>query len=266
MYIDSHCHLDLPPLADALPEYLQGAKQAGVCTIVVPGLYPKQWQTLQVLCSSNSAHGVNLYSAIGLHPWWTTECPLSDLEKLMRSALAEYSGVVAVGECGLDGVIETPLKDQIPLFELQLRLAAAYQLPVIVHVRKAHNEVLKLLSETAGLCGGVIHGFSGSLEQAQQYWRLGFYIGVGGTITYERAAKTRRAIASMPLEALVLETDAPDMPLSGYQGEPNKPSRLPQVAQALADLRDIPLSDMTEILWQNTHKLFNLCDESKGRS
>ncbi|WP_439135848.1 TatD family hydrolase, partial [Pseudomaricurvus sp.] len=114
------------------------------------------------------------------------------------------------------------------------------------------------LSHYQPSAGGVIHGFSGSIEQAQQYWRLGFYLGVGGTITYERAKKTRRAIAGMPLESLLLETDAPDMPLDGFQGQPNTPLRLPRIAQCLAELRKAPLADIQKQTAQNTRTLFSL--------
>ena len=161
-----------------------------------------------------------------------------------------------MGECGLDGTIVTPLAQQVPFFKAQLALAAERSLPVIVHAHGAHNEVLQCLKAQPRLCGGVIHGFSGSPELALQYWRQGFSVGVGGTITYERAKKTRRAIEQLPWEALLLETDAPDMPLSGHQGEPNSPLRLPEIAEALAQLRGVEVAEVAAMTTRNTRRVF----------
>ena len=170
----------------------------------------------------------------------------------------ERSKAVAVGECGLDGSIDASIESQLPILQWQVELACEQQLPLVLHGHRAHNPLLQLLSRSKPKAGGVIHGFSGSYELAQQYWRLGFYIGVGGTITYERAAKTRAAVARMPLESLVLETDAPDMPLQGFQGQPNSPLRLAQVAATLAELKNTPVDDIRQATEQNTRRLFHL--------
>ncbi|TQV69909.1 TatD family deoxyribonuclease [Exilibacterium tricleocarpae] len=175
----------------------------------------------------------------------------------IAAALAEGGGV-AVGECGLDRHIETPLALQQIVFEVQVRLACEHRLPLVVHVRGTHQEVLAILRRHRPKRGGVIHGFSGSPELALQYWSLGFCIGVGGTITYARAAKTRRAVAQLPAAALLLETDAPDMPLHGFQGQPNTPLRLPLIARTLAQLRDQPLADIARLTTDNGCRLFDL--------
>ncbi len=120
------------------------------------------------------------------------------------------------------------------------------------------NETLQLLARLKPAGGGVIHGFTGSLDLARQYWALGFYLGVGGSITYPRANKTRQALASMPLESLLLETDAPDMPLNGFQGTPNSPLKIVNIAQALAALRTETIEDIARQTTENAHQLFNL--------
>src|SRR5690606_10932943 len=148
---------------------------------------------------------------------------------------------VALGECGLDKLKEVNLEQQQRLFAMQVELASELELPLIIHCCKAHNEVIALLRRHRLPAGGVIHAFSGSTQIAETYVELGFRLGIGGTITYERARKTRQAVANVPLTALLLESDAPDMPLCGRQGERNSPQYLPDIAQVLAQLRGQPL-------------------------
>ncbi|MBU3070603.1 TatD family hydrolase [Aestuariicella sp. G3-2] len=264
--IDSHCHFDFEVFDDGRSETLQQCAAAGVDGVLIPGTHPGQWASLLALVAQPDLP-CKLWAAVGWHPWWVADSN-ADVEREdhlnehgFKERLAHHLGsssVVAIGECGLDGSLDTPVDKQLPVFEWQLQLAEAFNLPLILHAHKAHNEVLQQLSRFKPAAGGVIHGFSGSLELAQQYWRLGFYLGVGGTITYERAKKTRRAIAGMPLDSLLLETDAPDMPLSGFQGQPNTPLRLPLVAQCLADLKELPLTEIQKQTDQNTRQIFAL--------
>lgn len=142
------------------------------------------------------------------------------------------------------------------MFEAQVRLAMAHALPLIVHSVRANDTVAKILRRFTPPQGGVIHAFSGSLHQAEVFWQLGFRLGIGGVISYERANKTREAIRQMPLEALLLETDAPDMPLQGQQGEVNTPASLPTIARLLAQLRQQPLEDVISVLHDSTRRLF----------
>lgn len=258
--IDSHCHFDFSVFDADRADILRAAAGAGVTGIIIPGIHPQQWPSLLQLLS-RAPNTCPLWAAVGMHPWWVAEYGAGLTEASFKQQLEvrlRQSRVVAVGECGLDGSLPIPLSEQLPIFEWQLQLAKDLQRPLILHGHKAHNELLRLLSRYRPPAGGVIHAFSGSVEQAQQYWRLGFYLGVGGTITYERARKTRRALQSMPLESLLLETDAPDMPLSGYQGQRNSPLRLPEVARCLAQLRREPLAVIERQTDLNTRRLFAL--------
>ena len=137
-------------------------------------------------------------------------------------------------------------------------MAKQFQLPVILHHRKSHDIILRQLRQYQLPKGGVIHAFSGSYQQAMQYIQLGFKLGVGGTITYERAVKTRAVMAKVPLDALVLETDAPDMPICGRQGQRNSPEYLPEILAVLALLRHEPIEQITQVLWATTCALFAL--------
>ena len=270
MYIDSHCHLDFPALRESLAEMLEAATAASIAAIIIPGVCPVQWHEAEHLIATHNRQTtpLTLYGAAGLHPWWIedyqlkgeTETPLIDrFERELRDRI-EAARPIAIGECGLDGAINTELPLQQRLFECQLRLAEEFQLPLIVHVRRSHNEALRCLDKAGGHLRGVIHGFSGSEQQAREYWRRGFSLGVGGSITYERAKKTRRAFTQLPLEALLLETDAPDMPLSGCQGEVNTPLQLLEVAAVLAELRGLPLADVARQTTLNAQRLFALAD------
>jgi TatD DNase family protein len=165
---------------------------------------------------------------------------------------------VAIGECGLDAAITTSLAIQLPVFEAQLCLATELGLPIIIHCRRSHNELTSLLKRNKLPPGGVIHAFSGSYEMAKQYWDMGFYLGIGGTITYERAHKTREAVKRMPLDALLLESDAPDMPLAGKQGQRNSPEHIPLIAQALAELRGESVQLIAEQTTRNAQTLFKI--------
>lgn len=262
--IDSHCHLDFDSFNGDRDHLLQQCYSAGIEAIVVPGIEPHQWQRLQQLKQAQRHTGAiasSLYLAAGLHPWWVDQVGVSPqiLQQLLRQQLEQQQQQwVAIGECGLDGAIECSMARQEAFFEVQLQLAQETGLPLIVHGHKAHQQVIRWLKKFTLPGGGVIHAFSGSRELAQQYWQLGFYIGVGGTISYDRATKTRAAISAMPLESLLLETDAPDMPLSGFQGERNSPLQLLRVAECLADLKSVDVERVSEQTSCNCRHLFGL--------
>ena len=238
VFIDSHCHFDFDEFSHDREQVFANCRERGVNEIVVPGIKPAQWFALAELCETFDG----LHMAAGVHPWWVERVvsesvsALAQLEQSLVDFVAQNK-VVAIGECGLDAAIATPMSLQLAVLRLQLQVASQKCLPVILHSRKTHGLLLQELKDTAVAKGGVVHGFSGSYEQACAFWDLGIRIGVGGTITYPRAAKTRAAVTKMPLEALLLETDAPDMPLAGRQGQRNSPEYLPEVAQVLADLR-----------------------------
>ena len=252
MLTDTHVHLDLDEFAADLPEVLRRSQVVGVSRWIVPAIASAHWPRL------TSLHGEHpsAFYALGLHPWFLVDESEQALERLAQLLRQRPAGLVAVGECGLDGAIEVPLAQQLPWFERQIQLADEFNLPLIVHCRRCYNEVLALLSRHRPRAGGVLHGFSGSRQQAEQFWALGFYLGIGGTITYERAQKTRRAVAALPLEALLLETDSPSMPLADYQGQRNEPARLVAVLHQLAELRQQPIETLTAGLEANVERLF----------
>ena len=144
------------------------------------------------------------------------------------------------------------------LLDEQLKLAKRYDLPVILHSRRTHDKLAMHLKRHDLPCTGVVHGFSGSLQQAERFVQLGYKIGVGGTITYPRASKTRDVIAKLPLASLLLETDAPDMPLNGFQGQPNRPEQAVRVFDVLCELRPEPEDEIAEVLLNNTYALFSV--------
>lgn len=250
--IDSHCHLDY--ISDISAEDVCSLSTAvGVNKMIVPGVAPAQWQQIIDL----RARGLPIACAVGVHPWWLHTANPQTLGEELSSAVARFQPV-AIGECGLDKRLETDMGYQIEMLAIQLQVAKSALLPVILHSVHMHAELLKHLKSADLSMGGVVHAFNGSYEQAKAFWQQGYYLGVGGTITYERANKTRETIKRMPLESLLLETDAPDMPIQGKQGQQNLPQYLPEIAQALADLKNIPLEDVINQTRANTERLFNL--------
>lgn len=271
-FFDSHCHFDFLEFNADRAAIWQVCSAQGITQLLMPGVTPDQWQTAAQLC----AHYAGLCYAAGIHPHWIEQQPWFQINKnnLLDNAVREkitaliqqefipsvnaYAAYcVAVGECGLDNMIATPLALQQQLLSLHINVANQLHKPLIIHCVRAHNELIALLKKNKPEAGGVIHAFSGSYEVAQQYVELGFYLGIGGTITYERAQKTRAAAAKIPLECLVLETDAPDMPLYGKQGQRNSPVNIPQIAQVLADLRGIAIDEIAAATSRNAMCLFH---------
>jgi len=254
-FFDSHCHFDFAAFDQDREELWQQCQSAGLTQLLIPGTEPEQWQKAEML----SQYYKGILIAAGIHPWCVNQVAQlsADLYDLWRKQL-QHSACVAIGECGLDAMIDTPMDQQIVFFEAHLQLACEHDIPLIIHVRKSHNDTLRLLQQYKPSAGGVIHGFSGSKELAEQYWRLGFYLGIGGTITYPRANKTREAVKHLPLEALLLETDAPDMPLIGHQGERNSPLRIVDIAASLAELRGETLERIALTTTSNSQTLFRL--------
>jgi TatD DNase family protein len=253
-FIDSHCHFDFAEFDGDRANVWQSCKALGVDALVIPGVSPADLPRATQIASQNPG----IYYAAGLHPWWVKENSAQDIVATQLRAAIKQPGCVAIGECGLDAVIDTPLALQLPLFELQLQLAAEQDLPIIIHCRRAHNELISVLKQTRLSRGGVIHAFSGSYDMAKQYWGMGFYLGIGGTITYDRAHKTRAAVKAMPLESLLLESDAPDMPLQGKQGQRNSPEYIPLIADALAQLCGESTATIAAQTTRNAQTLFKI--------
>jgi TatD DNase family protein len=230
--IDTHCHLDMAAHFQQYERTLAEARAAGVGKIIMPGVTRSGWKRLMELCAGEPG----LYGAPGLHPLYLSRHHPHHLEEL--ETLASSGGLVAIGEIGLDYYVEAVDRAaQQRLFEQQLHIAAAAHLPVLLHVRKAHDQVLATLRRKHFVHGGIVHAFNGSLQQAGHYIKLGFGIGICGTITYDRARRIRKVASELPKEALVLETDAPDIPPANHWGESNHPAYLPEILDALATLR-----------------------------
>mgnify|MGYP002620836485 CR=1 FL=1 len=245
--IDSHCHLDVEAFDADREAVLARCHEQGVNTIVVPGISAATWGRLLQVCRRHDG----LHPALGLHPYYIREHRQAHLQTLEQH-LADESDLVAVGEIGLDFYIDDPDRErQIELFQAQLAIAQAAAMPVIVHVRKAHNEVLKALKDGRFTQGGIMHAYNGSLQQAQEYMDLGFKLGFGGMITYERSRKLRGLVAELPLEAMVLETDAPDMSGDICHGERNSPQYLPHYLEVFASLREESVAQVAQVTSAN---------------
>jgi TatD DNase family protein len=242
-WVDSHCHLDFPAFDADRPAVLARAREAGVTDIVVPGTTPDAWGSVAAVASEPGVH-----AAYGLHPWWSADYRPEQLQ-----ALAEHLGsgqAVAVGECGLDFARDIDRELQRQWFTAQLRLAAEYGLPVVVHAVRALDAVLGELSAFPGLAG-VIHGFSGSRQQAERCVAGGFMLGIGPALT--RSAKLRAVLRSVPAECLLLETDAPDRPLSGARGEP---ADVAMVGVAAAEAKRMAPAALARVTSANAQRLF----------
>ncbi|MCH8501455.1 MAG: TatD family hydrolase [Aliidiomarina sp.] len=226
---DSHCHLDFSDFDDDRDIVMQRAMARGVQRFLVPGVKSATWPRLAQLRQQYASWQI----AFGLHPYFIEQHGESDLEQLPHWL---QQGAIAVGEIGLDAHVGDMAK-QKRLFDAQLMIAAEFRLPVILHHRKTLDTMLPLVRK-ATICGGIVHAFSGSYQQAMAWIELGFRLGVGGVITYPRAQKTRQTIARLPAQSLVLETDSPDMPLCGFQGQRNEPERVRLVYDALRTLRN----------------------------
>jgi TatD DNase family protein len=250
--IDSHCHLDFNDFDADRQAILKNCLQSGIEKIVIPGVTVNSWRKQIELCNSNSM----LSLALGCHPMFMEEHP-EDATQLLDQAIHQYKPI-AIGEIGLDFyVADADMNAQLSLFEAQLDVAVKYDLPVILHVRKAHDEVLKLLRQKK-LVGGIVHAFSGSAQQAEQYRDLNFLLGIGGALTYPRAQRLQHLFAELPLSQIVLETDAPDMPLCGHQGQRNTPENITVILEKLSQLRGESSDHIAEITTANCRQLFNI--------
>ncbi|MEA2117443.1 TatD family hydrolase [Halovibrio sp. HP20-50] len=252
MLIDAHCHLDFTHFDADRNEVFEAAKAVGVARFVLPGTTRERWQ--QVLALGERA---DTSVCLGLHPYFVDEHQASDINSLDH-LLAEHPEVVAVGECGIDGRFTDTLETQWHYFDAQLKLAKQHSLPVVVHCVHANDKVAKRLRQLALPKAGLIHAFSGSIEQATKFLDLGYKLGLGGAVTYERAKRLRRTVEALPNDAFVLETDSPDMPLSGHQGRRNEPQRVVEVCDVVATLRGQTAEEVAAQSSANAATLFGL--------
>ena len=251
MWTDTHCHLDAPEFDADRDGVVARARAAGVAQIVVPAVEVSNFQTVRAL-----AHRHHFAYALGIHPLYTGRAQGADLQSLRETLGAHRDDprLVAVGEIGLDHFVPglDPERQQ-QYYVAQLELAREFQLPVILHVRRSADTLLKHL-RTIRVQGGIAHAFNGSEQQALAFVDLGFKLGFGGAMTFERALQIRRLAQTLPMDAMVLETDAPDIPphwlyrtaeqrAAGVTSR-NEPGELPRIAATLAELRGLSLADL----------------------
>jgi TatD DNase family protein len=253
--IDTHTHLDFPDFDADRPALLAASRALGVRQMVVLGVYRDNWQRVWDLVQSDP----DLHAALGLHPVYLDQHRPDDMAHL-RDWLARLAGhrqLCAVGEIGLDYYIESLDRErQQTLFEAQLHLAAEFELPALIHVRRSHAAVIATLKRLPLKRAGIIHAFAGSFEEAREYIKLGYKLGLGGAATWPQALRMHRVLAKLPLEAVVLETDSPDMAPAMFPGQRNSPAHLPAICEALAGIMAISPEQLAEASTANARQLF----------
>lgn len=253
--IDTHTHLDFPDFDADRPQLLARSRALGVEKMVVLGVYQSNWQRVWDLVQTDS----QLYAAFGLHPVYLNEHRPEHVVELGQwlSRLAGHPQVCAVGEIGLDYFLpELDREGQQQLFEAQLQLAADFALPALLHVRRSHAQVIATLKRFKLQRGGIVHAFAGSREEAREYIKLGFKLGLGGAATWPQALRLRKVIVDLPLDAIVLETDSPDMAPAMYPNQRNSPQHLPDICRALAEVMGISPDALASASTTNACELF----------
>ncbi|MBB5206619.1 TatD DNase family protein [Chiayiivirga flava] len=250
--VDSHSHVDVDAFDADRADVLRRARAAGVHAQIVPGIMADTWPALREVCSVEAS----LHAAYGLHPTFLDHHAPGHID-LLRDWIARESPC-AVGECGLDRYIDDPRFElQQRYFLAQCEIAKEAGLPLIVHARRAFEDVILALRRIGGL-RGVVHSFAGSMEQAEQLFGLGFCIGIGGPVTYERARRIRHVVRHMPLEFLLLETDSPDQPNATRRGQRNEPAHLTEVLDCIATLRGESREAIARVTTANAERLFGI--------
>jgi len=256
--IDTHCHLDRAEFDPDRDEALRRARAAGVTDVVVPAVGPDGWEALRALAAATPG----IHFGLGIHPQLLPElAPEGDGARLvaLEEALGR-GGAVCVGECGLDGPSAeagAPMDRQVAVLRGHLRLARRLLLPVSLHCLRAHDALLALLAEEPLPAGGVLHSFSGSVDQVRAYARFGLHYAFAGPVTYERARKPLEAARAVPRERLLLETDAPDQTPRPRRGR-NEPAHLPLVAAAVAAAIGATADEVDALTTANARALFGL--------
>ncbi len=253
--IDTLCHLDFEAFDADRQQVLLEARTAGLSGIIVPATHREGWHNLLAVCADDDS----LHSALGLHPMFLhqhRESDLVELEQTIDQLTIKQTNLVAIGEIGLD--FRNPdlnQKQQHFYFEQQLNIASKKKLPVILHILKAHDQAIAVLKQHS-VSGGTVHAFNGNSQQAKQYIDLGFKLGFGSMLTYERSSKLRKLATHIPLEAIVLETDAPDMTVSQYPFQRGSPANLVYCCESLAELRKLTAEDVAAQTTANARPVF----------
>ncbi|QJP11459.1 TatD family hydrolase [Pseudomonas multiresinivorans] len=253
--IDTHNHLDCPDFEQDRAAVLQRSRELGVERQVLLGVFRENWEDVWALVDSEP----DLYAALGLHPIYLARHKPEHLAALREwlQRLAGHPKLCAVGEIGLDYYLEDLDRDgQQAIFEEQLRIAIDFELPVLLHVRRAHAAMIATLKRYKPGRQGIVHAFAGSREEAREYLKLGFRLGLGGAPTWPQANRLRKVVPEIPLESIVLETDSPDMAPSMYPGVRNSPEHLPDICVALAELKGISPEELASASTRNAMELF----------
>lgn len=254
MFIDSHCHFDFPVFAEDRQRTVEHLQRLNVHALIVPGVVAEHWSRIDRLVAD---FPTLVFAAKGLHPCFA-EHSAADLERLPREL--DSPNCIAVGEIGLDYTLpESTWPQQWEYFVTQLEMASTHQLPVVIHCRKAHDQILKALRQMDFSQGGTIHAYSGSEAQAHRYIERGFKLGIGGGATYDRAQRLHRLLRALPLNSFVLETDAPDIPPAFARDRINTPVHLPEIAAQAAERAGINHDAFVTAAYQNTLGLFGAC-------
>ncbi|SNB47620.1 TatD family hydrolase [Geobacter sp. DSM 9736] len=251
VFVDSHCHLVDPSLLTVLPEILSRAKTEGVHGFIVPGVTRQEWGMIESVMQPEGG----VYAAYGVHPLHSIS-----FDEKAAAELFEYAkrGAVAIGEIGLDYTyVGIPRDIQMLAFREQLKIAVVLGLPVLLHCRRAFEDLITIVKEESnGLVGGVMHAFSGSVETAEQCLRLGLHISICGTVTYPNAVKPIRVANHIPLDRMLLETDAPDLSPEPYRGMVNEPSYIRRVAEKISEVKGVSVDRIAEVTTANAERLF----------
>lgn len=249
---DTHSHIDVDSFAVDRDAAIARARVAGVAEQLVPAIEANTWPELRRVCAENEG----LYAAYGLHPL-LLECHRPEHLGLLRKWI-ERERPLAIGECGLDFLDPALDRDrQGLLFATHIKLAREFDLPLVIHARRAVDAVIAALKQVPGV-RGILHSFAGSPDQARALHKIGMLLGIGGPVTYPRARRLRAIVAQLPIEQLVLETDSPDQPLCGKQGERNEPAFMTGVLATVAALRDESPTDIARATTANARALLRL--------
>ncbi|CAI8777306.1 TatD family hydrolase [Pseudomonas sp. YuFO20] len=254
--IDTHTHLDFPDFDADRQALMAESRALGVRQMVVLGVYQGNWQRVWDLVQNDP----DLHAALGLHPVYLEDHLPEHLTELgdWLTRLAGHRQLCAVGEIGLDYFIETLDRErQQALFDAQLQLAVDFHLPALIHVRRSHAAVIATLKRFKLKRAGIIHAFAGSQEEAREYIKLGFKLGLGGAATWPQALRMHRVLARLPLESVVLETDSPDMAPAMFPGQRNSPAHLPAICTALAQIMSLAPEQLAAASTANARELFN---------
>ena len=258
--LDTHCHLDAHEFAVDLDAVIERAAQVGVDGVLIPAVKAHDFDAVARLANRASMHMPATCYTLGIHPIYTPQAQKSDLDILRSAVIAAMADprFVGIGEIGLDYFLpDLDAHQQAFFFEAQLDLAEEFHLPVILHVRRSQDAILKALRRRK-ISGGIAHAFNGSFQQAQQFIQLNFVMGFGGAMTFPRALQIRRLATELPIEHIVLETDAPDIPpawLASQLSRRNEPGELPQISSVLAELRSGLVTQTQSMCAQNALRI-----------